>query len=275
MMRIDSLFYRLAYRSGTPRWDSAEPRPELTELAKGRAPGRALDLGCGTGSDVLYLASLGWDATGVDFVPRAIATARSRAAAAGSSASFTVGDVTRLREAGVRGQFDLVIDIGCYHAIPASHRDAYRDEVAAVTRPGGDLYLAGVTDPPATWRLLGARGLGAGALRRRFGSDFELADEQTAGRIGRAGTFVFYHLVRKRPGAADAAGDITAVPVSTGPGSERLAQRLCASCGARAQCRLQWLAGLSGRAVWRSGIGVPGLALVTMRDRGAAIYPHP
>jgi cyclopropane fatty-acyl-phospholipid synthase-like methyltransferase len=167
----------------------------------------------------------------VDFVPRAIATARSRAAASGSPASFTVGDVTRLREAGVRGLFDLVIDIGCYHAIPASHRDAYRDEVAAVTRPGGDLYLAGVTDPPAAWRLLGAPGLGAGDLRRRFGPDFELADEQTAGRIGRAGTFVLYHLVRKRPGAAGAAGDITAVPVSTGPGPERPAQRLCPPAG--------------------------------------------
>ena len=118
-MRIDSLFYRLAYRSGTPRWDSTEPRPELTELAKGRAPGRALDLGCGTGSDVLYLASLGWDATGVDFVPRAITAARSRAAAAGSPASFTVGDVTRLREAGVGGQFDLVIDIVRMKTIPS------------------------------------------------------------------------------------------------------------------------------------------------------------
>ena len=232
-MRIDSLFYRLAYRSGTPRWDSTEPRPEL---ARGRAPGRALDLGCGTGSDVLYLASLGWDATGVDFAPRAIAAARSRAAASGSPASFTVGDVTRLRQAGVGGQFDLVIDIGCYHAIPADRRDAYRDEVAALTRPGGDLYLAGVTEPPATWRLLGARGLNAGDLRRRFGPDFELADEQTAGQIGRAGTFTFYHLLRRRPGAADAAGDITAAPVSTGPGPERPAQRLYASCGARSAC---------------------------------------
>jgi SAM-dependent methyltransferase len=236
-MRTDSLFYRLAYRSGTPRWDSTEPRPELAELARGRAPGRVLDLGCGTGSDVLYLASLGWDATGVDFVPRAIATARSRAAAAGSAASFTAGDVTRLRAAGVGGQFDLVIDIGCYHAIPAGRRDAYRDEVAAVTRPGGDLYLAGVSDPPATWRLLGARGLGAGDLRRRFGPDFELAGEQTAGRIGRAGAFVLYHLVRKPPGAADAARDTTAAPASTGPGSKRPAQRLGASYGTRAQCR--------------------------------------
>jgi SAM-dependent methyltransferase len=221
-MRIDSLFYRLAYRSGTPRWDSTEPRPELTELAKGRAPGRALDLGCGTGSAVLYLASLGWDATGVDFAPRAIATARSRAAATGSPARFTAGDVTRLREAGVRGPFDLVIDIGCYHAIPASRRDAYRDQVAAVTRPGSDLYLAGVTDPPAPWRLLGARGLDAGDLRRRFGPDFELADEQTAGRIGRVGTFVLYHLVRKHPARPAPPG--TSPPRRSAPDRDRSAR---------------------------------------------------
>ena len=75
--------------------------------------------------------------------------------------------------------------------------------------------------PRATWRLLGARGLSARDLRRRFGPEFELADQQTAGQIGRAGTFVFYHLVRRHPGTADTAGDITAASASTGPGSER------------------------------------------------------
>jgi len=201
-MMISSLFYRLAYRSGTPRWDSTEPRPEVTELARGCPPGRALDLGCGTGSDVIYLASLGWDAVGVDFAPRAIAIARSRAATAGSAATFTVGDVTRLREAGVSGGFDLVIDVGCYHGIPARRRDAYHAGVAAVTKPGGDVFLAGVSDPPAAWRLLGASGISADDLRHRFGADFDLVDEQTAGPVGRAGKFVLYHLVRKRPAVA-------------------------------------------------------------------------
>src|SRR5271165_1238037 len=124
-MRNDALFYRLAYRAGHPRWDRPEPSAELTRLVQGRPPGRALDLGCGTGAATIYLAGQGWDATGVDFVPEAIAAARARAAASGSSARFTVGDVTRLREAGVRGEFDLVIDIGCYHAVPAPLRDAY------------------------------------------------------------------------------------------------------------------------------------------------------
>jgi len=196
-MSIGSLFYRLAYRSGRPRWDSTEPRPELVELAQGRSPGRALDLGCGTGTDCIYLAGQGWEATGVDFAPQAIAIARSRAAASRSSASFAAGDVTRLREAGVRGEFDLVVDIGCYHGIPAGRRDAYAAEVAAVTKPGADLYLAGVSDPPAAWRLLGARGINADDLRRRFGAYFDLVDERKAGAIGRAGPFVLYHLLRR------------------------------------------------------------------------------
>lgn len=71
--------------------------------------------------------------------------------------------------------------------------------MAAVTRPGGDFYVAGVCDPPATWRLLGARGVSADDLHRRFGADFDLADERTTGPAGRAGAFALYHLVRKRP----------------------------------------------------------------------------
>jgi len=217
-MSIGSLFYRLAYRSGTPRWDSTEPRPEVAELARNRERGRALDLGCGTGSDALYLAGRGWDVTGVDFTPRAIAIARSRATAAGSAASFTVGDVTRLREAGVDGHFDLVIDIGCYHGIPASRRNAYRTGVAAVTLPGSDLYLAGIGAPPAAWRLLGAPGLRADDLRRRFGADFDLVDEQTAGPVGRAGAFVLYHLVRRGAGQGGGTGEVTDVAAAPAEG---------------------------------------------------------
>jgi len=217
-MSIGSLFYRLAYRSGRPRWDSTEPRPELVELAQGRLPGRALDLGCGAGTDSIYLASQGWEATGVDFAPQAIAMARSRAAASGSSASFAAGDVTRLREAGVRGDFDLVVDIGCYHGIPAGRRDAYVAEVAAVTAPGADLYLAGVSNPPAAWRLLGARGINADDLRRRFGAYFDppLVDERKAGPIGRAGSFVLYHLLRRGATTAALVGDASTPVIGAG-----------------------------------------------------------
>ena len=74
--------------------------------------------------------------------------------------------------------------------VPAGLRDSYVTEVAAVTKPGADLYLAGVADPPATWRLLGARGANADDLRGRFGAQFELVDERKVASPGRAGPFI-------------------------------------------------------------------------------------
>jgi len=196
-MRLDSIFYRFAYRFGKPKWDSSQPRPELTSLINRRRPGRALDLGCGTGTDAVYLAQHGWEVVGVDFVPKAIDIAKKRAHGAGLSPTFLVGDVTQLRQAGVTGSFDLLLDVGCFHAIPAGLRDAYAAEVAEVARKGADLYLAGITDAPASWRLLGAGGVGAAELRRRFSTGFDLVDEQPADGKGRMSKFVLYHLVRK------------------------------------------------------------------------------
>ena len=196
-MRLDSFYYRFAYRFGKPRWDSIEPRPGLEMLVKGRAPGRALDLGCGTGANAIYLARQGWDVVGVDFVADAIETAKSQALSAGVTVGFLLGDVAQLGKAGVRGLFDLLVDVGCYHAIPDRLRDAYAAGVAAVAREGADFYLAGISEPPASWRLLGAGGANSAEIRRRFDNDFVLEDEQTAGAMGRISQFKLYHLVRK------------------------------------------------------------------------------
>jgi SAM-dependent methyltransferase len=191
-MRRDAFFYGLAYRFGRPRWDSDQPRDELEHWLQSRPPGRALDLGCGTGANDVYLARRGWVVVGIDFVSEAIEKARNRAAQSGVNPTFVVGDVSRLRAAGVQGPFELLLDIGCYHAIPADRRDAYATEVAAVARPGADFYLAGITTAPATWRLLGANGVTGDEVRTRFGSCFELAEEHSDGA-----RFIVFHLIRK------------------------------------------------------------------------------
>ena len=83
-----SVFFRAAYLLGFKPWDSGVPPPELIAVVEGKdrlTPGKALDLGCGTGTNSVYLAEHGWDVTGVDFVPRAIRAARQKAAAAGVS----------------------------------------------------------------------------------------------------------------------------------------------------------------------------------------------
>jgi SAM-dependent methyltransferase len=69
---------------------------ELVEGAAPLRPGRALDLGCGTGRNTLYLARHRWYAVGIDMLGRAIDKARSRAVGAAASARFIHGDVTKL-----------------------------------------------------------------------------------------------------------------------------------------------------------------------------------
>jgi SAM-dependent methyltransferase len=135
--------FRWMYRTGRTPWDSGITPPELLDLIEGPgalAPGRALDIGCGTGTDVRYLAQHGWDVTGIDAEPRAIDRARTKLADL-ATARVLLGDVTRLAPLDLDGPFDLALDIGCFHSIERSRRDRYAAGVAAHTRPGSTLFV--------------------------------------------------------------------------------------------------------------------------------------
>ncbi len=122
-----------------PPWDRGISPPELLEFLAEHPAGRAIDLGCGTGTNVLTLAQHGWEITGIDFAPRAIQAARRKLAAAGVRADLAVGDVTNLK--GIAGKFDLALDIGCFHGIPS--RSAYLSELSRVLAPGGYWLMYG------------------------------------------------------------------------------------------------------------------------------------
>ncbi|MGC7097025.1 class I SAM-dependent methyltransferase [Amycolatopsis lurida] len=64
---------------------SGKPNALLVREAADLPPSTALDLGCGEGADVIWLASLGWQVTGID----ASATALKRAAAHAADAGVT------------------------------------------------------------------------------------------------------------------------------------------------------------------------------------------
>ena len=64
--------------AGKSRW-SGNPNPVLVDVVGALSPGRSLDLGCGEGADVLWLAGQGWDATGVDISSTAVSRARAAA----------------------------------------------------------------------------------------------------------------------------------------------------------------------------------------------------
>ena len=128
-----------AYRLGLGPRPSDVPDHTLVELVEGPgrlAPGRAFDLGCGTGRNALYLARAGWETVGVDMVGYAVEVARRKAAAQSLSIQFYQGDVMRLSELAVGTGFGLLMDGGCYHMIPADRRDAYAQSVTHVAAPG-------------------------------------------------------------------------------------------------------------------------------------------
>jgi SAM-dependent methyltransferase len=172
-----ALVYRAVYLLGLRVWDRARPLRDLVELIEGEsapAPGRALDLGCGTGTDSVYLARRGWEVIGVDMVPRALAIARRRAAAAGVSPRFLRGDVTRLPELGVGPGHTLLLDFGCFHTLPPDRREAYVRSVSAVAAPGATFLLFGFVRAPRLAPM--HAGVSPEEVRRRFGGGWELLE---------------------------------------------------------------------------------------------------
>jgi SAM-dependent methyltransferase len=140
------LFYRAAYLVGFKPWDTGVTPPELVaavESPDALPAGRALELGCGTGTNAVYLARHGWDVTAIDMIGSAVRAARRRATAAGVTPRLLQGDVTRLDELGVGAGYTLVFDLGCFHSIPTGRRDDYAAGVTRAAAPGATFLLFG------------------------------------------------------------------------------------------------------------------------------------
>ena len=83
--------FRVLYRLGFTPWDGHPLSPTLRELVEGTAAlatSTALDIGCGTGDNAIYLAKHGWQVTGVDYVDKPLSEARKKAARADVSVDF-------------------------------------------------------------------------------------------------------------------------------------------------------------------------------------------
>lgn len=182
------------YLRGSTPWDSEIVPPEIVAWitaaeARGTPPGRALDLGCGTGTDAIYLALHGWHVVGVDYVPLAIWQARRKATAYPlvGSVMFEVADVSRrdfLRDA---PPFDLVIDVGCLHGLAPDQRAVYAAHLVRLTHPGATFLLYAFLPGPESGSR---RGIDAAGLRTLLGPAFEIVDcvtgQDTARPVGSA-----------------------------------------------------------------------------------------
>ena len=126
-------------------WFDVEPSPTVARAVaeKFLMPGTAvLDVGCGAGSNVLFLARRGFESHGIDLSPGAVRAAQERARDEGLTIDVRVGDALDLDFPGAR--FDGVIDNGCFHTLPIARRRDYARELTRVLRPDGAVVLSWV-----------------------------------------------------------------------------------------------------------------------------------
>lgn len=110
-------------------------------------PGRAIDLGCGEGGDVLWLAEQGWEAEGLDISPTAVGRARAEAERRGlTSATFTAVDLDEWQPEA--GSVDLVT-ASFFQSSVALDRVAILRRAATALRPGGHLVVVSHAAPPS------------------------------------------------------------------------------------------------------------------------------
>lgn len=179
---VGAAVYDLMYRIWAP-WDSVGVRADLIDLLESGQVSpeeypRAIDLGCGTGANVVHLAGAGFDAWGVDFSEIAIRKAKERAARAGVDAHFIVADLTSDSIPGVAGSFDLLIDFGTLDDLRGTSRRAMAETITRLARPGSkflEFCFYGATEELPVFSFKGTSRMShiaPGEIEELFGADW-------------------------------------------------------------------------------------------------------
>lgn len=129
-------------------WDTGLPDPFLVECLQSleSLPKRALEIGCGTGTNALWMAQNGIDVVATDISDTAIRAAQGREQKQATKASFVVEDICE-RLPVKRGSVEFVFDRGVFHVMPADKRPVFVQHVAESLADRGFWFcLAGSAD---------------------------------------------------------------------------------------------------------------------------------
>lgn len=179
-------FYRSQPPDGTEvrlaGWDIGQAQPVVRELERAGAFGpNVLDAGCGTGENVLYLATAGHRVTGIDGSPTAIEHARFKAAHRGIDAEFAVADACEL--SGYDGRFDSVLDSGLFHTLSDADRVRYAAALHRVSVPGAVAHILAVS--PEAGPGPGPRRVTEAELREVFATGWAVQELRPVSMLGR------------------------------------------------------------------------------------------
>lgn len=145
-------FWERRYGEADRMW-SGKVNTALAAVVADLAPGRSLDLGCGEGGDVLWLAEQGWQATGIDLSQTAVTRGRAEALSRGVEATFIAADLRDWIENpraidGSEAPFDLVTASFLQSPAHLPRPEVLRAAAARVA-PGGRLVLVSHGAPPS------------------------------------------------------------------------------------------------------------------------------
>lgn len=124
---------------GKPPWDTHTSPPELLEFVAHNSAGKALDLGCGTGTNLLTLAQIGWKVSGVDYIWLAVYKARMRLKKDGIEAKVYCRDVLNIDF--LEQKFDLILDIGCFQGLSKNQKERYRQNLNRLLNTNGSFLI--------------------------------------------------------------------------------------------------------------------------------------
>jgi ubiquinone/menaquinone biosynthesis C-methylase UbiE len=160
-----------AYK-GSPAWDIGRPQAEFVKIAEeGEIRGRVLDIGCGTGENAFFFASLGREVWGLDASPRAIQKARRKALEKGAIVEFMLGDALHLEK--LKQKFDTVTDCGLFHVFSDEERIIFAKSLKAVLKRNGTYFMLCFSDKEsAKWG--GPRRVSKGEIMKTFESGWKV-----------------------------------------------------------------------------------------------------
>ena len=173
--RVMEMIYKKAERPEDLPWHTPEPYDLVLEAAKAHDyMGKALDLGCGTGVVAVALAEMGFEVTAIDFIPKAIEMARTRAADDGVEVDFIERNLLEWEGHDV---FDLIHDSGTLHSMPSSRMAGYKEKLLSWSKAGTDFVIAHWGKRHALdWRPIGPNRRSRESLVEFFAPEFEEKD---------------------------------------------------------------------------------------------------